>query len=888
MRYFCTGFDRIDISRGLALYQSLLAHAGIFELSVLCLDAEVETTLRQKSLPHVRLLAVAELTDHHPALASARSDRTAHEFNLTCKPWLMQHLLPRLPAGELLTYLDADLGFFGPLQPVVDEIGAASIAVFPQHFSAALAHLERQGKFNAGWVSLRHDATGLACAADWAAQCAAWCFTFAEPGRYAEQKYLDAWPVRFPGTKVINHPGALVAPWNIAGRPVTPGQPGLLVGGQPLICFHFAGLTHLDRQLYDPGLHRYGAGPAPGLRELVYQPYLRLLAEDATEVPDIVPPAAAADDRCGAVIPRLLEQVRAAEESRAASQLALEKIRADALRIMDDDRAARIECDRYTREVELERDRHRQDFFDTRQKLLAFHEDLVRNIAYIKTLHAEADMLKQAAVDRESYITNLNEQLARRETGGTGTDLTEFGRTLAPHCRDLRRVLVLKYHPHLLPTILWWSAMGISVEILSSPPEFAGAPRGPLHFWAESLWDWLGGLNTLFNERSYLHANPDIAGALVRGEVPSGWDHYQRFGQREGRITGSPHFRAGLADADAVAFHSADAGPLIPCLAGRLQPYHRLFIDSCFNPATVWLPADTGRTIVHGDLMCCPQPPRAWLGPRLPAALPVAHRPQLGTEQIYPAVPDQPAAWPKLTVITACHDQAAGLEATLRSVLDQNYPNLEYIVVDGRSTDGSAGIIRRYSDRLAWSVSEKFDSPVQALNRGLAKGTGTILAWLNSGDQLAPGSLFTVAQQFLLHEPDLVAGRCAIRPGTEILPRRIHRNVLTFGQVQPLPLPELLEIDRCWRQGWFFQQPEVFFSRKLFERAGGRLREDLHTCMDYDLWVRMAKAGARILPLPEILAISRDFLAPKSADDELRAVNAAHRSAAGAEQSTRP
>ena len=103
-----------------------------------------------------------------------------------------------------------------------------------------------------------------------------------------------------------------------------------------------------------------------------------------------------------------------------------------------------------------------------------------------------------------------------------------------------------------------------------------------------------------------------------------------------------------------------------------------------------------------------------------------------------------------------------------------------------------------------------------------------------------------------------------------------------------MPLPELLDIDRCWRQGWFFQQPEVFFSRKSFERAGGRLREDLHSCMDYDLWVRMAQAGARILPLPEILAISGDEPVPESAGDELRAVNAGHRAAAGDAPPVRP
>ena len=140
-----------------------------------------------------------------------------------------------------------------------------------------------------------------------------------------------------------------------------------------------------------------------------------------------------------------------------------------------------------------------------------------------------------------------------------------------------------------------------------------------------------------------------------------------------------------------------------------------------------------------------------------------------------------------------------------------------------------------------------------------------------------------MAQQFLLHDPDLVAGRCARVTDREAQPHHIHRSVLTFGQLQPLPLTELLDLDRCWLQGWFFHQPEVFFHRRIFERAGGQLREDLYYSMDYDLWVRMAKAGATILPLPEILAIFRAHAQQKTggADvpylPELRAVNAAHR-----------
>ncbi|RFC47929.1 MAG: Glycosyltransferase involved in cell wall bisynthesis [Verrucomicrobia bacterium] len=876
MNYFCTHLDAGQLPRVVALHQSLLTHGGDFQLFVLGQDPATVNALGATGLPHLHSHSVAELIGNHPALAAAQQDRTPVEFQATCTPWLLRYLLPQIPAGELLSYVTSAAYFYNSPQVIYDEIGSTSVAFTPPHPTlGAEPHIT--------WVSVRHDASGLECARQWAEASLAEEFTPTRLDGDSGPKFFKAWRVRHPATRMITHPGAGVSPANLAERALSLTGQALFARGQSVIFYDFGDLASLGHQLYDSGLQRHGVAPDTLLREHVYRPYLRQLSSSKEVEPDILPPRRDDDPRCGAILTGLLARAGAAENDRADALRALEKNRADARQVITDVLAKQVALDGYTREVELERDQQRQAHFDTKQKLLAFHEDLVRNVAYIKTLHAKADMVQNAAVDREAYIAKLNEQLARQQSGGSGPDLGEFQQALEPHIRDLRRVLVAKYHPRLLPSILWLASLGIAVEVLSSPPELAGAPRGPVHFWAESLWEWLGGINSLFNEQGYQLANADVGAGIAQGTVRSGWDHYQRFGQREGRTTGAPHFRAGLADADAVLFDSADAGPIVPCLFGRLQPHQRLFISSCFNPATVWLPPETARTIVIGDLLTCPQPPRVWIGPCLPSALPVSHRAAPGPDQIYPALPTQQALWPKISVVTVSFNQGAYLEETLRSVLDQNYPNLEYIVVDGGSTAGSVEIIRKYSDRLAWWVSEKDEGQSQALNKGFAKSTGTLLTWLNSDDRLAPGSLFTVAQQFLLHDPDLVAGRCARVTDREPQPHHVHRSVLTFGQLQPLPLTELLDLDRCWLQGWFFHQPEVFFHRRIFERAGGQLREDLYYSMDYDLWVRMAKAGATILPLPEILAIFREHGKQKTGGahvpylPELRAVNAAHR-----------
>ena len=881
MRAFCTVLDAATLEQGRCLLHSLSAHAVDPVVFVLCLDVTTAQALGSMPAPLLKRIGRTELLDAQPELAPASLDRTAHEFRLTCKPWLMRHILPQLPAGTLLTLLDPELFFFSSPSTVEPEIGTASVAIVTSQTDAQPQFAPERGRFSAGWVTLRNDATGRACAERWAQECREWCFLFPEAGRHAEQKYLDGWPRAFPGTVILTHPGLGVAPWNLAGRALTVGPDGPLIAGQPVVCFHFGGLRHLHAQLYEPGLLRHGVNPDAILREQIYQPYLHAVARNAANPPDIVPPANPADPRIGAILPYLATELQRAEAVHQAAVQALHRHRIEAQRLVDDLLGRERESARYTREVEVERDEQRQAFFDTRQKLEAFHLDLLRNIEYLKKLEAEAAAHRQASLEREAYISSLKEQLAEKWDGG-GTDLAKLYQALSSHGQEIRRLLVARYHAALLPAILTLSSQGVSIEILESPLELAGKSRGGVHFLPGSLWDWLIGLNSLFDEAAYLRANPDIAAAVTAGAFRSGWEHYQRFGQLEDRPSGTLNFRSGLADFDAVAFDSADAGPLLPCIIGRLQVHHRLFVSSSFNPATVWLPIDTPREIVLEDLLCCPHPPAAWLGPRQPSALAVPHRTPPTTAELYPSTPSQPAVWPKISVISVNRDNATALEETLRSVLAQGYPALEFLVVDRDSADGSVEVLRRHADQLAWWVSEPAATEASALNRGLAQSTGTILCWLDGGDQLAPGSLFTAAEQFLLHDPDLLAGRCTLPSAPGAAPR-IHRSVLTPGQVQPLPLAELGDVERCWLPGWFFLQPEVFFSRRILERIGGRVSSELRHNPGYELWLRCARAGGQVLAIPEILAQRRtDTLAPSpEALAELHAVSSAQRGSLG-------
>jgi hypothetical protein len=213
--------------------------------------------------------------------------------------------------------------------------------------------------------------------------------------------------------------------------------------------------------------------------------------------------------------------------------------------------------------------------------------------------------------------------------------------------------------------------------------------------------------------------------------------------------------------------------------------------------------------------------------------------------------------WPKISVVMVSFNQAAFLEEGLRSILEQDYPNLEFIVIDGNSTDGSVDILELWRPRLADLVIESDRGQSDGLNKGFTRATGEILTWVNSDDLLEPGALFRVAQAFAAPGVDMVAGGCrqiGISRDKIILN---HHNRLPFGIQIALPLGLLLEMDRFWLTGSFFYQPEVFFSREIWKRSGGRLRTDLNYVLDYDLWVRMAAAGAHILHIPDFLACSR-------------------------------
>lgn len=866
MRFFCTIIDQPQVPRFHALRRSLTRHIADCEFWILCSDDAAHTALHSQAHTNLRILSLTDFLTDCPELAKLNRQRTPSEFSLLCRPWLIRQLLSQIPEREFVTFLSPSLYFFNSPTPAFSEFRQASIGLIPLSIETPGNPFETGIRMNSSWMSFRNDEAGRAYAT-------AWTDASATSGHGRSPfSIFDRWPEQKSGVVVLQNHSGLVAPANLSSRSLGPGP---TIEGTPLISYDFGDLLHLDRQLYDPGLS--GCAVSHALREYVYWPYLRELSDKppSDAPPDIIPPADPNDTRCSAVLSLVASRLRETENAKTGAESALATVRSSALAAALENQARTAESERFLHHIEQDRDKQRQAFFATRQRLEEIHQDLLHNIAYLKKLESEASAAQQASVDRENYVSSLKQQLAAQHSGGhAGPDLSKLHEALIPHGRELRRVLVARYNPALMPLILSLAAQGASIDVLGSPLEYIGQTHGSIHFLGGELWTWLAGINSFFDEPGYLRLNPDVAAAIRSGGVRSAWDHYQRFGQHEGRSCGVPNFRMGLADFDGIAFDSADAGPIVPCLVGRLQRTHRLFVSSSFNPATVWLPGDTHRIIVHGDLLCCPRPPTGWLGPCLPSAFSATHRPAPTLSEIFPATPAQPAVWPRITVVTTSCNQAADLETTLRSVLDQHYPMLEYLVVDAASTDDSAALIHRYADRLTWWTSEPCTGTADALAKGFAKASGSILTWLNPGDQLAPGSLFTVALQFLLHIPDIVAGRCATTTGDGSI--ALHRSVISIGNKQPLPLQALRDLDNFWLKHAFFLQPGTFVTRDAWDRAGG-LDSKLAHAFDYDLWLRLGRNDASVLHVPEVLARQAAGVSVHTAQalSELRAISVA-------------
>jgi glycosyltransferase involved in cell wall biosynthesis len=181
---------------------------------------------------------------------------------------------------------------------------------------------------------------------------------------------------------------------------------------------------------------------------------------------------------------------------------------------------------------------------------------------------------------------------------------------------------------------------------------------------------------------------------------------------------------------------------------------------------------------------------------------------------------------PLVSIITPSFNQARYIEKTINSVLSQDYPYIEYLIVDGGSQDGTVDIIKKYEGRIAWWVSEQDQGQTDAINKGFARATGEILAWLNSDDTYQPGAI-SAAVKYLQEHPEvgMVYGDCNF----------VNEDGRVIGKFNSAQTNQQL-----LRQGYVhIPQQTMFFRADLWKQVGP-LDPSFYFAMDYDLWTRLA------------------------------------------------
>lgn len=273
--HFVTLFDRHFLPAGLALLASLRRHAQPFRLWILCMDEQVEAQLRGLALPEVGILPLREVENE--ALLAVKPGRSVGEYCWTMTSFAIGYVLARLPAGDRVTYLDADLFFFSPPAQIFAEFDASGAAVLITEHAYAKGYDQshRAGIYCVQFMAFTNNAAGWKVLQWWQTRCLEWCFARVEDGKFGDQKYLDDWPQRFgAAVHVLAKRALALGPWNTVRFPAQGA-----VGTLPVF-FHFHGL----RLVAADRVRLYWGYRISAAAQALYEQYLEVLAEVLVEL----------------------------------------------------------------------------------------------------------------------------------------------------------------------------------------------------------------------------------------------------------------------------------------------------------------------------------------------------------------------------------------------------------------------------------------------------------------------------------------------------------------------------------------------------------------------------------------------------------------------------
>jgi hypothetical protein len=277
MSNFCTLFDSFYLSRGLALYDSLMEHSSGFHLYIFAFDDLSYKILKDLSLKHVTLIPLSDFETGE--LLEVKNSRSKAEYCWTCTPSVIYHVISNFNISEC-TYLDADLFFYSDPSVLIAELDAKKknvlITAHRYSFLPRLYEEKRAGIFCVQFMTFRNEESSLKVLDKWRNQCIEWCFARHEDGKFGDQKYLDKWPELYGNVHILEHPGGGIAPWNMtdylfgsSGNSIT-GEVRASAVSFNVVFFHYQYVKFLRDGSFDLGWYIIPSA----LKMLFYREYI--------------------------------------------------------------------------------------------------------------------------------------------------------------------------------------------------------------------------------------------------------------------------------------------------------------------------------------------------------------------------------------------------------------------------------------------------------------------------------------------------------------------------------------------------------------------------------------------------------------------------------------
>ena len=242
--YFCTYFDSQYLPRAFVMLDSLRAcHPDSLVIVVAMDEKAARETRARYDADFVTVVPIENVEDRE--LLSVKATRTTVEYYWTCTPAIIHYSLKKFAIPHC-TYVDADLFFFSDPDPLVSQLNYSDVSLTPHNYAARYDQSATSGIYCVQFMTFKNTRTGLMICEWWRKECIDWCFARFENGRFGDQKYLDDWPSRFTGVKVLDGPEAGIAPWNWDNFPLRKQRERYFVEADgvlmPLVFFHFHGL----------------------------------------------------------------------------------------------------------------------------------------------------------------------------------------------------------------------------------------------------------------------------------------------------------------------------------------------------------------------------------------------------------------------------------------------------------------------------------------------------------------------------------------------------------------------------------------------------------------------------------------------------------------------